>query len=253
MEVLISKIDEIPLVDEVELLAHERSTSHKAIVDLTTMNTLCIVPKKNKIIQHRDVLKEIMKLDNYTIKSIHLLKNGLILSVEVTERTPRKIELLPDDYLECGARIINDYSKNRGLSVQAIATRLVCSNGMIAPKLGRKMKVYAYGTSEFSNELEEQINTALDAWTTASSDIFLKASQTKVHVKGIISYHSFLSKKYMEQIISELNDVETLYNIYNKYTEIITHKVKANNSRLIKLQKRANRILTMEIPAEVRA
>ena len=44
--------DQIPLIDEVELLAHDRETGVKAIVDKSNMNTICVVKKDNQLLQH---------------------------------------------------------------------------------------------------------------------------------------------------------------------------------------------------------
>jgi len=247
-EYIIKTKEEVALVDEVTLLAHARETGYKAIVDRTSMNTLCVVKEANQIIQHQSVLAEVQKLENYIIKKLLIMNNGLQLMIEVTERTPRKIQLFPNDYLECGARIINDYSKSRGLSVQGYATRLVCDNGLVAPSTGRKAQIFAYGTAEFATELEAQIEACLNVWVD-STEIFKKANDTEVSVKDIIEEHNFLPRKAMEEVISNLKDKETLYDIWNEYTRCIQHTVspKIKTDGTIGLQKRANKILTTVI------
>lgn len=249
----IKDLEEVPLIDEVTLIAHERETGYKAVVDKTTMNTICVVPMKFQSVQHQHVLKEIQKLDNYIIRKMELVDNGQMLMVEVTEQTPKKIELLPNDFIECGARIYNDYSKNAGLSVQAFGTRLICTNGVVAPTTGQKISIQAFGTAEFSKEMQMYIDDAFSVWQDEKINaIFKHAVDTEVHVKDILENHSFLPKKYMEEVINNLKDVENLYDIWNSYTQVITHNIAPNSKDIgvIDLQKRANKILTIEVEVE---
>jgi len=236
--------DQIPVVDEVTLLAHDRETGFKAIVNRKTMDTICVVKQDNQIVQHNHVLKEVLKLKNYTIKKLMTLRNGRMLMIEVTEREPKKIELLPKDYLEVGARIVNDYTKNKGLSVQGYGVRLVCSNGVTAPKMAGKVEIEAFGTADFAKEMESKINGSFKVWEDYS-ELFEQANKTKVHVKDIINDHSFLPKKEMELIIGNLKDEETLYDVWNEYTRVIQHEIapKKQTTDVIKWQKRANKIL----------
>jgi len=243
--------DLLPLVDEVKLIAHERETGYKAIVDKMTMDTICVIKQDNQIVQHNHVLKEVLKLDNYVIKKITLMQNGRSLLIDVTERTPKKIELLPKDYLECGARIMNDYGKNKGLSVQGSATRLVCSNGVTAPKTTGAVNIEAFGTADFSTELEQKIDASFKVWED-HAELFKQANATTVHVKDIINDHAFLPKKEMEEVIGNLKDEETLYNIWNEYTRVIQHQLapKKKTIDIIGLQKRANKILQVVVLPE---
>ena len=134
------------------------------------------------------------------------MRNGTRMMVELTEREPKKIELFPNDYLEVGARVYNDYSRSRGLSVQGYGNRLVCENGVVAPRnIGRRMQIFAYGTAEFSKEIEDQIEACLNDWA-VMSDWIKESKEKEVSVKDVILQHSFLSKKYMEEIVKILPD-----------------------------------------------
>jgi len=252
IETVVAKSDEIPLVEEVKLDAHDRPTGVKAIVDKSTMNTICVVKEENQIIQHQDVLKEVQKLENYTIRKMKLIDNGTKLLIDLTEQTPRKIALMKDDMLECGARVVNDYSKTRGLSVQGSGLRLACTNGVTAPIHTRKMQIFAYGTDEFAPELEAQIEACLNAWVD-SAKLIEWANETKVHTKDFIIDHIFLPKKHMESVADKLKDEESLYTIWNVYTEVITHEIAPNvkTFNVIGLEKRANKILTATAPKTV--
>jgi len=251
-EVEIKKADEVPLVDEVTLLAHERETGYKAIVNRQSMDTICVVPDTHQIVQHNHVLAEALKLKNYVPRKMELTKNGKMLMIELTEQQPKKIELMPKDFIEVGVRVFNDYSKNAGLSVQAFGTRLACMNGVVAPKYGQRVPIQAFGTAEFNKEMELRINDAFECWKDEKiNKIFERAAKTTISVKDILEDHSFLPKKYMEEVIKQLKDKETLYDIWNAYTQVITHKMAPNIKDIgtINLQKRANKILTIEVEA----
>jgi len=245
-DVVILEDKQLPNVEEVPLSAHERETGYKAIVDKTTMDTICVVPNDNQIVQHNHVLKEVNKLDNYIIQKTTLLKNGTKMLIELVEREPKKIELLPNDFLECGARIYNDYTKNRGLSVQGCGTRLICSNGVTSLVKTEKMEIFAYGTADFSKELETRISKCIAVWSDVS-DIMERANNTTVSIKDVMTELPKLSKKYMDTIIDELEDQDTVYNIWNQYTRIITHEIapKVRTAKHLALQKRANKILKL--------
>jgi len=252
VETKVEEPNQVPVVDEVTLIAHDRETGYKAVVDKTTMDTICVVPMEYQLVQHQHVLKEVAKLDNYIIRKMELMENGRMIMIEVTEQQPKKIELMPKDFIEVGARITNDYGKNAGLQVQGFGTRLVCSNGLVAPKFGNKIPVQAFGTAEFAEEMQMHIDNAFSIWEdTKMTELFKYANETSVHVKDILEDHSFLPKKHMEEVIKNLKDEETLYNIWNAYTQVITHQIAPNTKDLntIGLQKRANKLLTIEVEA----
>jgi hypothetical protein len=238
-------LDNIPEVDEVELEAYDRSTHYKTIVNKETLSTISVVPNDHHYISHRHVINVIDKLDNYNIKQIHLIgENNERMIVVLNEREPRKIELMPEDFIECGVEIINDYSKNCGLSIQSTATRIVCDNGMVAACRSKKMKVYAFGAQDFHDELLTKINDGFDYWSNVVG-FFNEAATKVVPVKDVIAQHAFLSDKYLKEITSKLQDEESLYTIYNEYTRVITHSF-GNEAPLDKVNqylKRANKVL----------
>jgi len=250
-ELLIEAENQIPKVDEVELDAHERDTGYKAVVDLNTMETICVVKKDNRIIQHQHVIEEVNKLDNYIIKKTILAHEGRVLTLELAEREPKLIELLPKDVMECGAHIVNDYGKSRGLSVQSYGIRQVCTNGVVGMANATKMQVDAYGTAEFAKELEDQIIASLDVWKDVG-ELMVKANEIKVSIKDIYDTIDFLPKKYMDLVIDKFEDQESLYKIWNTYTEVITHQIgpQVQTAGRLSLLKKANKIL--EIANEYR-
>jgi len=240
--VVVEKAEELPPVEEVVLTAHDRETGAKAVVNKNNMETICVVSENSKLIPHTDVYKQILDMEDFVIKKTRLLKNGRVMIIDIAERTPNKLELLPDDFIECGARIINDYGKSKGLTVQAIATRLVCSNGMVAPERSSKMNVDAFGTAEFGAEMNKLINDSFKKWY-EYSDMIKEASETEMSVKDVIVHHDFLRTKYMDTITSNLEEKASLWDIYNEYTRTITHDIKTNVKSEQNLLRKAGKIL----------
>jgi len=242
----------LPQIEEIKLMAHDRETGYKAVVNTSNMETICVVPQDNAIVQHQHVYDEVQKLENYVMKDVRLMKGGQVLMIELMERTPRQIELMPDDMLECGARIFNDYGKNRGLTVQGYGVRLVCTNGVTAPQSGSKIQIEAFGTADFAKEIEEKIESALNAWANVS-DLFVEAQSTVVSVKDIATeIEHLLPKKYMKTVFEHLREQESLYNVWNELTRTITHDmgVKINKKGEVSLQQKVNKVLTIKVETQ---
>ena len=106
------------------------------------------------------------------------------------------------------------------------------------------MQVDAYGTAEFSKELEDQIVASLNVWKDVG-DLMTRANEIKVSVKDIYETIDFLPKKYMDMAIEKFDDQETLYKIWNTFTEIITHQIgpQVQTAGRLGLLRRANKIL----------
>ncbi|GAH31930.1 unnamed protein product, partial [marine sediment metagenome] len=246
--VVIIEEKQLPTVEEVPLNAHDRETGYKAVVDLSTMDTICVVPNDNQIVQHNHVLKEVNKLDNYIVHKTELLKNGTMLMIELKEREPKQIELLPKDFLEVSAYIFNDYKKSRGLSVLGGGVRISCTNQVTSLIKKKSLPVLAYGTAEFSAEIESQLTKCIEAWRDpAIGEIMKLANETTVSIKDIATELPKLPKKYTDEVMDGLKDQDTVFNIWNAYTQVITHKI-APGVRTLKqlsLQKRANKILKL--------
>lgn len=247
-EILVTPEVIIPEVEEINLQAHDRETGVKAIVDKTNMNTLCVVPQDNHIVQHNHVIAEVNKLGNYVVHQTKMLKNGTMLMMELKEREPRQVELLPEDFLEVHAYVFNDYTKNKGMSVVGGGMRIACSNQIASLVKKESIPISAYGTADFSHELEAKINKSISVWSEKNvSEVMEKANNTKVSIKDVVSKLPHLPKKYHDEIMDKLEDVDTVYNIWNAYTQIITHEIgpKVQTIGFLNLQKRANKILEL--------
>ena len=116
----------------------------------------------------------------------------------------------------------------------------------------RDMKRKIERQQEQIKKLEEQIEACIAVWQD-TTELMERANETTVHVKDILEDIDFLPKKYMKIVTDKLKDEETLYNIWNEYTRVITHEIgpKVKTNGLLSLQKRANKILTIVVePSE---
>jgi hypothetical protein len=90
-------------------------------------------------------------MELYKVRDAHLLRSGRKLVVDVEAKDPLTFEILENDNINAFARVINDYEKSRGLSVIRNVLRTSCDNSAVFQP--EKRQVFAYGTSEFGNEI----------------------------------------------------------------------------------------------------
>jgi hypothetical protein len=246
-EISIHNIQGIPVVFQQDIELFDKPTGYKALVDEKTKETVSIVTDKYQPIQHRAVWIEAEKQKNYMIKTAQLYNKGKSFMIELKERTPHKVELLPGDYLERGVRLFNSYNCTKALTVESYGLRLVCMNGMVAPMgIQRYHKAHVYNNIDI-NELGKYIELAMEAWV-SSKEVFKKATQISMNVDKAIEKIGYLPKKYAKIITENLSKKETLYDIWNEVTRTITHDMAPNVSTniLVYAQKQANKVLTMD-------
>lgn len=247
VEAKIDSIDKIPWVSEVPIIIKNKETGFKAIVDEISGDTIVIVPTKYQFIQHRVVAKQALEIEGLEAVDLMLLKGGKQLYIEL--RSKDKFELLPQDYIERRVRIINAYDKNAYLTVQAYAMRLVCNNGMVAPRLIKEQRIIAFGKNIFKGEMEQAIKEAFDVWL-GVKPLIEKAQQTTVSVKDFVAeFGNILPKKYMKLVLDNLDERETVYDIWNQLTYVISHYIepRVKKSCLVAVQKKVNKVLEMAV------
>jgi len=243
----LNSINEIPPVTEVPIIINNHDTHHKAVVDANTNETIVIIPSKYQFIPHRVVAEQASQIEGLEIADIILMDNGKRLYLELTSKD--KFELLPQDYIERRVRIINYYDRNACLKVEPYAIRLVCENGMTAAKVLSQHRIQAFGKNIFKGEMEQAIKESFDAWLQVKP-ILEKAQQTTVSVKDFVAeFGNILPKKYMKLVLDNLGEQETVYEIWNQLTYVISHHLepKVQKQCLIGAQKKVNKILTLTI------
>lgn len=245
-EILVSKQTDIPYAEEYPIIIRDNETDYKAIINPDTNNTFAIVSKDYQLVPHRDVYEQIMNSDKFEIKRSAVYKKGRTLMIEIVPTETEKIELIPDtkDYVEPRARIFNSYDTTKALSVEGYGMRLVCSNGMIAPGFtSRYRKTHSFTNIDI-NDINRNIELALNTWTTSAEQLQY-ANTKKVDVAYTLALSKF-PKRYLKPANELLlgKQTETVYNIWNALTNVVTHIVDDNvqTGTLVSYQKKANNV-----------
>ena len=163
-ESTIKSIHEIPWVAEVPIKVYRKESGYKALVNDKTKKTISIVSNAYQPIQHKDVWDEASKHKKYKIVKGQLYNRGRVFMIEIIDRKPAKVELVPGDYMESRVRIFNSYDGSKALTVQSYGIRLVCSNGMVAPvMLSQFRKAHVYQNIQVP-EIGKAIELGMAVW-----------------------------------------------------------------------------------------
>lgn len=249
-EYVIENVKQIPEVriEPVKVL-NQPVREFKAIVSNDDDNLLHVVGKDYQLTQHRDVYNMVASLRNYKIESATLYRSGRVLCIEVIPNDVDTIEFIPKDGFHPMARIINSYDLTRALSVASYGLRLVCSNGMVAPVFTKRYRRHHSFSNISLKDVANAVKIAMNAWI-ESKDIIRRANNVRVDSEEAIKSLQY-PKKYTERMVKEVETPEdTVYNIWNGITWVISHQVQDNvqTDRLIEFQQTANKIFDLVKP-----
>jgi len=243
-EIQINSIDDIPEVEEYPVRIKGKETEYKAIIEKETGKTVSITSATYQLVQHREVWNSVQQMTQYLCRG-KLCKNGKLLVIELEDKTDH-FELLPGDYLRRGARIFNSYDLTRALTVQSYGLRLICKNGAVAPGMvDRIRKVHQYQNIEVP-EIADYVELAMAAWSASAETLQLAARKTVI-VKQALKLVQRIPEKYLKIVKDNLDETETVYNIWNELTRTIMHDAQPHiaTPRLVKMQLIANRVFTI--------
>lgn len=243
------KLETIPLAKEEELILHNKPTGFKAIYNPDTKDVYTVTSDSYQLIQHRDVWNAVAKQTKFKIGETALYKNGGVMVIELLPKTETKEELIvgTKDFFEPRVRLINSYDTSKALSIQAYGMRLVCSNGMIAPGFVNRFKQAHTFQNIDIDSLGDKIELAMNSWV-ATRDQLKAAAAKNVNIEYAIHSVGKFPKKYADEVRSLLKPkTDTLYNVWNAFTNVLSHQMKANvqTGTLIKYQQRANKVFTL--------
>lgn len=243
------KLETIPLAEEQGLQLYNKPTGFKAIYNPDTKAVYTVTSDSYQLIQHRDVWNAIAKLAKFKVGDTALYKGGGVMVIELLPKTPIKEELIvgTKDFFEPRVRIINSYDTSKALSIQAYGMRLVCTNGMIAPGFVNRFKQAHTFQNIDIETLGDKIELAMNSWT-ATRDQIKQASTKRVNIEYAIHSVGKFPKKYADEVRKLLKPkLDTIYNVWNAFTNVLSHQMKENvqTGTLIKYQQRANKVFTL--------
>ena len=247
----------IPEIKMVPVKIYDKETGYKAITTVGTNDTISIVTNAYQPVAHKDVYNEVKKLDKFKINNAMVLKGGRTLMLEITDIKPQEIEIFPGDSVIRQVRVFNSYDGTRALSVSSFGMRLICKNGAVAPGLvDRYKKIHTFKDIQIS-EISKYVELGMEAWAN-SKEVLVRASKTIVVVEDVLGKYKLLSGKYMEIVKTTVDKTadkgkDTVYNIWNAYTNVITHSVseKTRMSKVVNLQRNVNKLFNL-VPAKTR-
>jgi len=246
-ELVVKEIKNIPEVEEIPIKVYEKDTKYKAIVQKENKKTLSVVGINYQLKQHKEIYEYISKLKDYQICYAEVFKNGKILMIEMIKKDEKeqKHELLPGDFYLRKLRIFNSYDESYALSVQAYGLRLVCKNGMVAPGYTTRFKKVHTFKNINLEDLEKYIELADNAWK-ESEQVLQKANITKIDVDTtIVKYLKYFPKKYIDLIRGKVKTVDTVYNLWNAVTNVVTYNMapRLRTNTLVEYQRLANKVI----------
>jgi len=242
---IIKEAKEIPQVELQPVIVGGKETKYVAVMETKSKDTLGVPTEKYQLISHEDVFNAVKSLEEYKIVKAELYKWGstLVIEIEHKDVNSRKIEVLPKDFIIPRVRIFNSYDSSRGLQVQSFGLRIVCSNGMVAPVGTKYVSSNIHlGNSIDLEQLKKNIAKGMNIWNLAKGPI-QKANKTKVPSEVALHYIGRFPKKYQRIAMQNLNKQDTVYNIWNELTRIVTHDMpKINTNVRIAHQRRVNQV-----------
>jgi hypothetical protein len=254
----------------------------KAVYNVSRGRMAASVGKGYHLILHKEYFDTFCTaLNNLGIKYKAVINQSTSMAIMdiIFENKNIKFDELGEEFTT-GIRIINSYTKTRGLSICPRYTRLACTNGMILTRFDVTFSVRHNSTmlKDMEHLIETRINAIIDkdeelkAWVTDSMadsiewtmavNIFKKLISSAKHREGILKELGIAvvtkkekgKKKETSYMFDGTNKKLSRWVIYNAVTRFCTHGEQITPNVEAYLQKQAEKILTtklIELPAEV--
>src|SRR3990167_1890710 len=196
---------------------------------------LGVVTNKYQLIQHRDVFKFTkMLLPDFELHKVGLANNGQ--NVAMFWKGGREISINGDKHCEY-VQTINSITGKRPLGVRLGFFRFVCTNGqMIGNTILNISQRHVRGEIDFK-KVEEQVLTARDrhnssfiSWAENLAKISGKPLLTRIKTEfGKVNAQSrrLPIAVRLAKPLSRLPDNSTLWDIYNSFTNVLSHQTKS--------------------------
>lgn len=206
-----------------------------------------VIVDDNKLYEHFSTIASKLKM-KYELKKRVELKGGSRTIMEI-EFPDIKISVAKGDDLKLRLYLINTYDCTSTAKMSLGLYRLVCSNGMI---VGTKDVSVGYRHIGNVNEklveiFSEYLKTKVDAGKTFIIDLQKTKFKNEMEMLSMIEKQNFLGKRYTEKVIEALDkeklaEALSAWKMYNAYTYVIAHEIKANADNKLNRLKKLNKL-----------
>ena len=236
-----------------------KAVNYRAIWNSDRNELAGITSSKYAIIQHRDVVESVANtLSNLGIKITgDFYDFGNTIKGQLSFVDDNNENLIGDDAdgIRPGIKFTNSYDKSNSLRFEYFAMRLVCSNGMMLPKILQVETLIHVGQDKQSDEiaaitekfvknviesnsvLQEYVNKSIGdtvEWELAVQ-VFDKLIKSKKHKEAI--------REILRASLPEGATTASRWNMYNAITSYATHDEQLSHNVNSKLHKAAQSIL----------
>ena len=225
----------------------------KAVVRTDTGDVLSVMTDRYVPVNNKKVLEafgEIADKANidWELGNCYTMRNGAKTVMEI--KFPfNKVEAEVGDIMEMRGYLTNGFDGFSAAKVEMGFYRLVCKNGMMAGT--SDMSISYRHVGNVNEKLVEQFQEYLTCKMGSSED-FIKMLlamkfKTKKHIKAIIEGSKWIGAKYRELIEQQWEKDgggKSGWELYNAYTNIMTHKMSVNMENRMDFMKKLNRQTT---------
>jgi hypothetical protein len=243
-QIEVKKADDIPIAKEHPIVIEKHKTDYKAILDSNDGETISIVTNKYNLVQHKDVFDTVSKIPGYKIAKAMLYRNGGRMYVDMVSELNPKLEIMKKDDFIIKARVMNSYDGSSKLLVRSSALRVVCTNGMLAPVGRKSFPVKIHKGSVDISHLTGKVEEAITQWDTIAP-VLRESMEKVVPTKLATQYIGNFPKKYIDNVIAGTKKKDSIYNIWNGFTYVLSHESGVNEKVLMEHHDKVNKVFDL--------
>ncbi len=260
LELVKKNINEFDVSEDIRIRKDGTDYDHNfvATVDKTDEKAIGVFKKGYEMVDHKDVIQAVIDKAGRRIQGNvwgRSLPERLYLYIYPEDWERSVGDRNVGDVVKFGIRVTNSLDGNTSLGAHIVGFRLVCSNGMMVQDLvkGSYHKHTTEGSIElFENELENLLEFGID-------EVVERYEKSKEYVSEpkVVLERLKVPDKLKSVIIEEMEDKESLFDIYNTMTNKLSHgfiedkdgnlkdSEQYSESYLERLHRQATRILLM--------
>lgn len=219
----------------------------KGIYNIDKKKMATIVSDRYKLVQHKQVVNSVVDaVLNLGIKATARVRDGgnrVFVDLTFTEH---KLPVSAGEEFMAGVRIINSYDRTTGIIVAPRYLRCVCNNGMVVNKIikGYAIKHSKKMTQDFELTVQRLLKRMIsehDSFKLIVEDCIGDSIEWELMEKILKSL--VMSKKHIDKIKALLPSKPSRWDLYNAFTEYVTHDAQVRPNVEARLQTKAQKVL----------